>query len=98
MHIALTNENEQGHAFGTALLYLENEKQPYNGGIVYNPSPPNKRHVYDPLQLSGGEKTMAGLALSFAINFAAKSPFVVFDEADSFLDAPNTERFMAFVL
>lgn len=32
---------------GKTLLYLENKTEPYNGGIIFNPTPPNKRFTYD---------------------------------------------------
>ena len=42
-------------------------KEPYNGGIKYHAMPPMKR-FRDMEQLSGGEKTVAALALLFAIH------------------------------
>ena len=32
---------------GKSLIYLENKKEPYLGGIIFNPTPPNKRFTYD---------------------------------------------------
>ena len=29
-------------------LYYEQKNEPYNGGIIFNPTPPNKRFTYDP--------------------------------------------------
>ena len=37
------------------------------GGVLFNAHPPNKRFAYYLDQLSGGEKTIAGLALLFSI-------------------------------
>lgn len=51
---------------GTAYLSLENSDEPYLEGIRYNAMPPLKR-FRDMDQLSGGEKSMAALALIFAI-------------------------------
>ncbi len=48
-----------------AYLTLENLQEPYLEGIKYNAIPPNKR-FRDMEQLSGGEKTVAALALLFA--------------------------------
>ncbi len=49
-------------------------------------------------QLSGGEKTMAGLALYATANMVNGTFFMVFDEADAFLDQENTKRFFNFLL
>lgn len=52
---------------GTAYLSLEDSEEPYLDGIKYHAMPPMKR-FRDMEQLSGGEKTMAALALLFAIH------------------------------
>lgn len=52
---------------GTAYLSLEDTEEPYLTGIKYHAMPPMKR-FRDMEQLSGGEKTMAALALLFAIH------------------------------
>lgn len=52
---------------GTAYLSLEDTEEPYLTGIKYHAMPPMKR-FRDMDQLSGGEKTMAALALLFAIH------------------------------
>jgi hypothetical protein len=52
---------------GTAYLNLENEDEPFLHGIKYTAMPPTKR-FRDMEQLSGGEKTVAALALLFAIH------------------------------
>lgn len=52
---------------GTAYLSLENEDEPFLYGIKYTAMPPTKR-FRDMEQLSGGEKTVAALALLFAIH------------------------------
>jgi len=52
---------------GTAYLYLENEDDPFLHGIKYTAMPPAKR-FRDMEQLSGGEKTVAALALLFSIH------------------------------
>ena len=43
-------------------------------------------------QLSGGEKTVAALALLFAIHSYHPSPFFVMDEIDAALDMVNIHR------
>jgi structural maintenance of chromosome 1 len=52
---------------GTAYLSLEDTEEPYLTGIKYHAMPPMKR-FRDMDQLSGGEKTMAALALLFAVH------------------------------
>ena len=47
--------------------HVYNEQEPYNAGIKYHAMPPMKR-FRDMEQLSGGEKTIAALALLFAIH------------------------------
>ncbi|KAI8346478.1 putative SMC1-chromosome segregation protein [Mortierella sp. GBAus27b] len=76
---------------GTAYLSLEDMEEPYLGGIRYHAMPPLKR-FRDMDQLSGGEKTMAALALLFAIHSFRPSPFFVLDEVDAALDNMNVAR------
>jgi len=52
---------------GTAYLTLEDSEEPYLDGVKYDVMPPMKRYR-DIGQLSGGEKTVAALALLFAIH------------------------------
>lgn len=52
---------------GSAYLNLENEEEPFLHGIKYSAMPPTKR-FRDMEQLSGGEKTVAALALLFSIH------------------------------
>ena len=58
--------------------------------------PPLKR-FRDMEHLSGGEKTMAALALLFAIHTFSPSPFFVLDEVDAALDNANTTRLAEYV-
>ena len=74
---------------GTAYLSFENDDEPYLHGIKYSVMPPLKR-FHDLDQLSGGEKTMAALALLFAIQRFRPAPFVVLDEIDAPLDRANS--------
>jgi chromosome segregation ATPase len=39
---------------GKADLYLENSEIPFDNGVYFTPTPPNKRYIYDLEQLSGG--------------------------------------------
>lgn len=74
--------------FGVAHLTLESTEEPYLHGIRYNAVPRNKtfRDIED---LSGGEKSVAALALLFAIHSYKPSPFFVLDEVDAALDTNN---------
>ena len=49
------------------------------------------RSYIDKEHLSGGERTLAGLALLFSMFAHAPSPFVVLDEVDAALDSKNTQ-------
>lgn len=83
-------------AGGSASLTLENEDEPYMGGVKYFATPPMKRFK-DMEYLSGGEKTMAALALLFAVNSYQPSPFFVLDEVDAALDITNVERIAHYI-
>jgi chromosome segregation ATPase len=32
---------------GTVLLYMENKEEPFEGGLIYTPNPPNKKYIFD---------------------------------------------------
>jgi structural maintenance of chromosome 1 len=81
---------------GTAYLSLESPEEPYNHGVKFTAMPPTKR-FRDMEQLSGGEKTMAALALLFAIHSYRSSPFFILDEVDAALDKTNVEKMAAFI-
>lgn len=81
---------------GTAYLSLESEDEPYLHGIKYTAMPPTKR-FRDMEQLSGGEKTVAALALLFAIHSFRPSPFFVLDEVDAALDNLNVAKVAAYI-
>lgn len=81
---------------GNASLTIEDEDEPFNAGIKYHATPPLKRFK-DMEYLSGGEKTVAALALLFAINSYQPSPFFVLDEVDAALDISNVERIAAYI-
>ena len=70
---------------GNAYLSLDDSEEPYKGGMKFNAMPPMKR-FRDMEQLSGGEKTVAALALLFAIHSFRPAPFFVMDEVDAALD------------
>lgn len=81
---------------GTAYLSLENQEEPYLEGIKYHAMPPMKR-FRDMDQLSGGEKTIAALALLFAVHSYRPSPFFILDEVDAALDNANVQKIASFL-
>ncbi|CAH0479920.1 unnamed protein product [Peronospora belbahrii] len=81
---------------GTAYLNLENTEEPYLNGMKYNAMPPMKR-FREMEQLSGGEKTVATLALLFAIHNYRPTPFFVLDEVDAALDNVNVNKVSTYI-
>ena len=82
---------------GQAYLDIEEDTDaPYLSGIKYHAMPPLKR-FRDMEHLSGGEKTMAALALLFAIHSYQPSPFFVLDEVDAALDNANVEKIKNYI-
>lgn len=81
---------------GNAYLSLDDTEEPYLGGIKYNAMPPMKR-FRDMDQLSGGEKTVAALALLFAIHSYRPAPFFVMDEVDAALDNVNVKKVCSYI-
>lgn len=81
---------------GSASLDVEDDDEPYLSGVKYHAMPPLKR-FRDMEHLSGGEKTMAALALLFAIHQFKPSPFFVLDEVDAALDHANTTQLAQYV-
>ncbi|UCH01064.1 MAG: chromosome segregation protein SMC [Deltaproteobacteria bacterium] len=77
---------------GRARLRLIDEDLPLESGVLIEVQPPGKRLVHMGL-LSGGEKTLAAIALLFAIYLIKPSPFIIMDEVDAPLDEANIERF-----
>ncbi|OTA82404.1 hypothetical protein M434DRAFT_401003 [Hypoxylon sp. CO27-5] len=82
---------------GQAYLDIEEDTdKPYLSGIKYHAMPPLKR-FRDMEHLSGGEKTMAALALLFAIHSYQPSPFFVLDEVDAALDNANVDKIKNYI-
>ncbi|KAM4782962.1 structural maintenance of chromosomes protein 1B isoform 4-T4 [Cyanocitta cristata] len=74
-----------------AFLSPENPEEPYLEGIGFNCVAPGKRFM--PMDsLSGGEKTVAALALVFAIHSFRPAPFFILDEIDAALDNTNIDK------
>ncbi|KAH8740932.1 hypothetical protein FG386_002478 [Cryptosporidium ryanae] len=89
---------EDGNIGGQAFLDLDdtNLEEPFACGIIFHAMPPSKR-FRDIQQLSGGEKTMAALALLFAMQSYHPSPFFVLDEVDAALDPKNVQSIARFL-
>ncbi|KAI1626941.1 P-loop containing nucleoside triphosphate hydrolase protein [Exophiala viscosa] len=88
-------KSEEFPAGGRAYLTAD-EEEPYLAGVNYHTMPPTKR-FRDMEHLSGGEKTMAALALLFAIHSYQPSPFFVLDEVDAALDNANVGKLVNYV-
>ncbi|MBN2064718.1 MAG: chromosome segregation protein SMC [Sedimentisphaerales bacterium] len=81
---------------GRAEVILENPDDILESTIEIIARPPGKQ-PRSITQLSGGEKTMAAVALIMAIFKSKPSPFCLLDEVDAALDEANVERFNTVV-
>jgi chromosome segregation protein len=77
---------------GTANLELIDSEDPLESGIEIIARPPGTR-LHNITLLSGGQRTMAAVALLFSIYLVKPSPFCVLDEIDAALDDANIGRF-----
>jgi chromosome segregation protein len=75
---------------GEAYMALEDEDDPFSGGLIINAKPRNGK-LLRLEALSGGEKSLTALSFIFAIQEYQPSPFYVLDEVDMFLDSVNSE-------
>ncbi|CAM9441106.1 unnamed protein product [Heterosigma akashiwo] len=80
---------------GTAYLTLDDPEEPH-GGVKFNAMPPMKR-FRDMEQLSGGERTVASLALLFSVHSFRPAPFFVMDEIDAALDNINVKKVCNYI-
>lgn len=73
---------------GDAELELLDSLDPFSEGIAFSVRPPKKswKQIGN---LSGGEKTLASLALVFALHYYKPTPLYVMDEIDAALDFKN---------
>lgn len=77
-------------ARGEGRLRLENDQDPFAGGLIIEARPRGKKLSRLEL-MSGGEKSLTALAFIFALQEVNPAPFFVFDEVDQSLDGVNTE-------
>jgi len=78
---------------GTGSIYLTDHGNMLTTGIEVNVKPVGKRIERLSL-LSGGERSLAALALLFAIFKARPSPFYILDEVEAALDDANLGRLL----
>ena len=81
---------------GSGHLILENEEDPFAGGMTFAVQPRDKK-VHLLSSLSGGEKSLTTLAFIFSIQHYIPAPFYALDEVDMSLDGSNVERIAAMI-
>ena len=81
---------------GSGNLVLENEEDPFSGGMTFAVKPRDKK-VHLLSSLSGGEKSLTTLAFIFSIQRFIPAPFYAFDEVDMSLDGSNVERIASMI-
>jgi len=84
------------HKDGGSAFLLDPDEEPYETGIRFEAIPPGKG--YSSIDtLAGGEKSIAAIALLFAMHSVRPAPFIILDEVDSALDNRNLQRFTRFI-
>lgn len=81
---------------GDARLEYINTLDPFSMGINFAVRP-NKKAWKVNTSLSGGEKTLASLALIFALHYYKPSPLYIMDEIDAALDFKNVSIIAHYV-
>ena len=79
-----------------------NREEPFQDedqNIIYDFKPPNKQFDNDINSRSGGEKTIAGLALVFslAMEKSPQPPMILLDEVDAHLDQQNIDLLVKYI-
>lgn len=92
--ISINFENTFAEMFGGGIaeLRIGDEGNPLGAGVEIIAQPPGKKLKNINL-MSGGEKTLTGIALMFAVLQTKPTPFVILDEVEAALDDANIERF-----
>jgi chromosome segregation protein len=80
------------NGYEARLVWLD-PSDPLHSGVGLEVRHPRRR-LRGLLQMSGGEKTLLGIALLLAANDLQPAAFVILDEADAPLDDANVDRFM----
>lgn len=78
-------------SYGHGELVLENNEDPFSGGLIIRARPRDKK-MQRLEAMSGGEKSLTALSFMFALQRYLPAPFYAFDEVDMFLDSFNAER------
>ena len=73
-------------------MILENEENPFAGGLDIEAHPRDKDKHLRLAGMSGGEKAITALSFVFAIQRYMPAPFYAFDEVDASLDGINVEK------
>ena len=81
---------------GSAALFLTEPDDLLTSGVDLLVQPPGKKLINYNL-LSGGEKSLIGVALVLAIFQVKPSPFCILDEVDAALDEANVDRFAEYI-
>ncbi len=81
---------------GKGTLELMEDEDILEAGIRIIAQPPGKK-LQNMMQLSGGEKSLAAIALMFAIQNLKPSPFCLLDEIEAALDESNVGRFAGYL-
>ncbi len=77
---------------GRGKLVLTEPEHPLQSGIEILAQPPGQRRGSITM-LSGGQRALTGVALTFAILKVCNTPYCLLDEVDSRLDEVNIDRF-----
>lgn len=82
--------------FGGGSCLLKSNSVEGKKGVEINLQLPYKR-IKSVHALSGGERSLASLAILFAITLLSPPPFVVLDETDAALDEANSRRYAKLI-
>ncbi len=81
---------------GSGEIVLEDRKNCLECPIEIKIQPPGKS-VQNINLFSGGEKSLAAMALLFSVLAVAPAPFCIYDEVEAALDEVNVERFAKYM-
>lgn len=81
---------------GDAMIISKNKDDPFKSGLVILIKPLNKGWR-DLITLSGGEKSLTTISLTFAFQQFKPSPFYLMDEIDAALDTTKTRLVSSYL-